>query len=374
MASRKRHVRSSPIHHPLIAHVSSFPARHAVSNTVYNEHTWQDPLGQGDRPAASTQTNSQGPKNGLIDMIPPTQESRALHPTRGTRAWRQRLGTLSAQPVPESSISRGPVSFNSIGVPTFSAREWRQEQRASSTPIIPSNTTEARNSERDQKDRKRMDLDQPLQRSFERWSGKRISFGLLGFASMQLGVWEQILLLLPLILPLGGFGTALAEFIVVAALYGSVTKSLADMVREYPTYAGPFYWTVAYQTPLTTLSLPHLLGWCCAWMSFLGLTINLAVNMTFITDVAIFIFTLASKHAKLMYSPKEPKDYLKVPWALPVIFGIAIAVALIPNLKTAKILPKLVTVFLFGHWLSFLLFVIAVPIICKKATGLSRTV
>ncbi|KAF2622242.1 hypothetical protein BU25DRAFT_452171 [Macroventuria anomochaeta] len=333
----------SPVGHtPLIDLVPANPVSRDASYSNYNENTWRNALGQADRPVADAQPTRWGPSGGLIDHVPSTDQGQpASYSNRNTTGWRQRLETSRAHPLPGPSDPQGPISFNSVGVPTFNPQQWREEQRGRNTSIAPLNAAEVNNSKRDQEDRERMSLPQQFERSFRRTLQYIPSFALLGFGSMNLAIWEQILLLFALALPNGGIGGVLTAFLGTAFGYYLITFSLADMARLYPTYAGPFYWVAALQKSRTTSSLPHQMSWLCAWMSLLGMGINLIVNMIFTSDVAMFLFTLAGKWSKFVYALEEPKNYLRVPWALPVTVGIATIVALIANWKHAKYLPAL---------------------------------
>lgn len=200
------------------------------------------------------------------------------------------------------------------------------------------------------------------------------SFGLSGFASMHLAAWEQSLLVLGSALSVGGVGTILIVYLVVASLYGFVTKSLSDMVRDNPNSAGPFYWTAAYREPFESQSATHIMTWLCAWMNFLGAGINLIVNMLFVTDVIIFLFTLAGRSSKFIYSSEEPLQHLRLPWALPVTIIVVTTIALFVNWKGAKQLPSSGHVFHICHWAGFFLFAVAIPVLYNKIVGNTATV
>ncbi|KAH6639873.1 hypothetical protein C7974DRAFT_410822 [Boeremia exigua] len=314
------------------------------------------------RSAVLPRANDRRPGYAVINTEPPASHSHAA-PTYQDR-YRESSRTPSA-PGP------GYVTYNSIGIPTFHPFERPAERLVAIRSL---SGTEGNNSRKDNEDRDRMGLPQQFQRSFKSQWARVPRLGLLGFGCMNLAIWEQLILLLPLALPHGGIGTILVAFVVISVLYGCINTSLAGMAREYPTYAGPFYWTAAYQTSWTNSGARHLLSWYCAWMSFLGMSINLVVNMYFISDVAIFLFTLAKTESRFLYSDKEPEHHLRVSWALPVTIVIATAVAYIPNWINVKHLPRLHTCFAVFHWLGFLIFIIAIPILFNKTSGLSMTV
>lgn len=200
-----------------------------------------------------------------------------------------------------------------------------------------------------------------------------VSFGLIGFGSMNLAIWEQILLSFGLALPNGGTGGILLAYLINAGGFALITISLADMARRYPSYAGPFYWTAVLRSSQDTLGLPRLMSWLCAWMSAIGLGINLIVNMLFISDVALFLFTLAGKYKRFTYVTEGINNALQVPWGLPVTICIATFVALVPNWKTPKSLPLIHKYFTAIHWLGFLIFMIALPILYQNTIGLHST-
>lgn len=219
-----------------------------------------------------------------------------------------------------------------------------------------------------------MGFPQIFERKFKADVYRFLSLGLVGFGSMSLAVWEQILPLFALALPNGGTGGVLLAYLIVAGGFSLIITSLADMARRFPTSAGPFYRTAVLHSTPTTSRLSHLMSWLCAFMSILGLSINLIVNMIFTTDVAIFLSTLAGKNRKFIYHSEELKNRLRVPWALPVTIGITILVGLIFNWRTSKDLPRLHICFAIMHWFGFLAFVIAIPVVCHNSVGLSSTV
>ena len=200
------------------------------------------------------------------------------------------------------------------------------------------------------------------------------SFPILGFGAMSVAVWEQLLLLFGLALANGSTQGILITYLFTAAGYGLVMSRLAEMARRFPNSAGPFYWTLALQTPRTTFDLAHQMSWLCAWMSAIGLGINFVVNTIYVSDVALFLFSLAGKGAKFVYHSEEPTNSLRVPWALPLTIGISIGIALALNLWDTGYLPALQRWSLLSHWLGFLLFAVAIPIICERTVGLNFTV
>ena len=98
------------------------------------------------------------------------------------------------------------------------------------------------NYEHNQDDRESLGRCEQFDSSFERTWEQILSSGLLGFGSMNLAIWEQIFLMFAMASPNGGTDGILVAFIVVATLYGFTNKNLADMARDYPTYAGPFHY------------------------------------------------------------------------------------------------------------------------------------
>lgn len=377
--SKSPHNQTSPNYTPLVGHMSPHVARRDTSYSYHDENAWKTHLAQSDRHNVNVRPAHRSQANGLIDKVSNARGQPEFYSELHAANWQRRFKTSKVNSLPGPADPQGSITFNRVGAPTLNAHEWRDEQRLRDIPVAPLNAAQIKNSKRDQEDRSRMGLPQQFERCFESSSLRNTSLGTLGFGSMNLAIWEQILLLFGLALPNGGTGGILMMFILIAVGYSLVTISLADMARRYPTYAGPFYWTAALQTSTFKVArnasdLPHQMSWLCAWMSVFGLGINLVINMIFTSDVAIFLFSMAGKGKKFIYHSQEPMNRLRVPWALPVTIAVATFVALFANWTSARHLPSMHKWFAISHWVGFLIFMITIPVICHKTTGIRFTV
>lgn len=216
---------------PLINQVASHPAGRRLSHTDYNENAWRYNSGHTRQSSADSRASRRGSgsRGGLIDMVPLTTQGRpALHSDREVTNWSQCLETPRVLLLPNPPNIREPAAISPEGRRGFSAREWRKDQRARNAPAVAHGASEANNSPVDHRDCTRMGLSQRYVRSFRHhshqynqaqpaetegsgpsYSAPRQSengpsdsivqirsFGLLGFASMQLAIWGKNLLLL----------------------------------------------------------------------------------------------------------------------------------------------------------------------------------
>ncbi|KAI4210815.1 MAG: hypothetical protein LQ349_009458, partial [Xanthoria aureola] len=184
---------------------------------------------------------------------------------------------------------------------------------------------------------------------------RRFSFiAMLGFTCTVLVTWEVI----PIIYVTGltNGGTAGFAYSYLVALVGSLSifTVLGEMASLAPTSGGQYHWTYMLAPASCRKFLSYIMGWLviCGWQALVASSAYLSANL---------ILTLVTMNNP-GYSPTQ--------WQGTLLYWALMALAIIANLYSSTILPKLEFFFLAVHILGFFAFLIPMVYMCPdKATS-----
>ncbi|CAO1600487.1 hypothetical protein XANCAGTX0491_004176 [Xanthoria calcicola] len=184
---------------------------------------------------------------------------------------------------------------------------------------------------------------------------RRFSFiAMLGFTCTVLVTWEVI----PIIYVTGltNGGTAGFAYSYLFALVGSLSifTVLGEMASLAPTSGGQYHWTYMLAPASCRKFLSYIMGWLviCGWQALVASSAYLSANL---------ILTLVTMNNP-GYSPTQ--------WQGTLLYWALMALAIIANLYSSTILPKLEFFFLAVHILGFFAFLIPMVYMCPdKATS-----
>ncbi|KAL8994117.1 MAG: hypothetical protein Q9169_005830 [Polycauliona sp. 2 TL-2023] len=184
---------------------------------------------------------------------------------------------------------------------------------------------------------------------------RRFSFiAMLGFTCTVLVTWEVIPIIYTTGLTNGGSaGFAYSYFFALAGSL-SIFTVLGEMASIAPTSGGQYHWTFMLAPASCRKFLSYIMGWLviCGWQALVASSAYLCANL---------ILTLvAMNHSG--YSPTQ--------WQGTLLYWALMAFAIIVNLYSSTVLPKLDFFFLALHILGFFAFLIPMLVMCpQRATS-----
>ncbi|KAK6207177.1 hypothetical protein LQW54_007378 [Pestalotiopsis sp. IQ-011] len=198
----------------------------------------------------------------------------------------------------------------------------------------------------DARDMQRLGKKQEFRRNFQFLST-------LGFVSIYMATWEFVLVSLSVGFANGGFGGLFWCFITTVLCYSTIVASLAEMASMAPTAGGQYHWVSEFAPP----SAQRVLSYASGWMSTLG----------WLASVASSNYVVALQ-IEAMIEVLQP-DFVFENWHLTLLMLAFIVVTVVFNTLGARVLPALETASLFGHIGGFFVVMIALLVLCPKASA-----
>lgn len=202
----------------------------------------------------------------------------------------------------------------------------------------------------DARDMQRLGKKQEFRRNFQFLST-------LGFVSIYMATWEFVLVSLSVGFANGGFGGLFWCFITTVLCYSTIVASLAEMASMAPTAGGQYHWVSEFAPP----SAQRVLSYASGWMSTLG----------WLASVASSNYVVALQ-IEAMIEVLQP-DFVFENWHLTLLMLAFIVVTVVFNTLGARVLPALETASLFGHIGGFFVVMIALLVLCPKASAQGKS-
>ncbi|KAJ4982842.1 amino acid permease [Stagonosporopsis vannaccii] len=167
---------------------------------------------------------------------------------------------------------------------------------------------------------------------------------ILGFCTVILSIWENILSTAVFALANGGTAGLIWGYLICMICFGFVTASLAEMASMAPTSGGQYHWVSEFAPPSCQKFISYIVGWLgvLGWQTAAGF-------VTYLTGKQILALII-------MWNP----SYIPQAWHGMLIVWAILAICLFFNIFCAKKLPLIEGIIVILHLAGF--FAVIIPL------------